>query len=812
MGIHAKLESYFERFGHFVYRHKWLVFAGMLVIAVGFISQMSKLTVDMSNEGLLHESDPIRVTYDKFREKFGREEVIVLVIDTPNLFSPQSLERLRDLHYDLKEHTPHLADITSLINARNTRGEGDSLIVEELFKNWPNSDAKIEAIKKLALNNEIYRDLLLSEDGTLSAIILKPVTFVDGKDGTDITAGFQDSATDGLRGKAAPQPKYLGEKENAELVAAVKEIVAKHQKSDFKIVEGGTPIVIDQLQNAMQHDMPKFTMYSLLIIILVLAVMFRRISGVMFPIVVVVVTLLSTFGMMAIVGTAMKMPTQILPSMVLAISIASSVYVLSIFYRKFNESYDKEASIASALGHSGLSIVMASVTTAVGLLSFSASDLAPIADLGIFAGVSVLLSLVYTVIFLPALIAIFPIFRKTRRPDAKTGGLVDELLGWVANITTTHSVKIIIFFGILFVVSAISIVNLQFRHDPLEWMPESWDTVKATRLLDARLNGSTTTEIVINTNKENGLYEPTVMHKLDEIQKDLVSHKYSNDMARVGKAYSVVDIVKESNRALRGNRPEWFKVPDGRELIAQELLLFENSGSDDLKDFVDSQFKEARISLKTPWIDAGTSSQFLQEIGGLVNEKFKGVAEVSVTGMGPLFVRTLNSAIFSLRDSYIITIVVITILMTLLFWDLKLGIVSMVPNILPITMVLGGMALLGVPLDLFTMLVGTIAIGLAVDDTIHFMHTCRRDYRETGDIKAAIGRTMKSTGRAMIVSSVVLAAGFFVFMAATMKNVVIFGAITGSAILLALVADLILSPALLMVAYRNKPVGGGNER
>lgn len=801
MDIHKKLESAFEIFGRFVYRHKWLVLVCMLAVAGGFISQLSKLSVDMSNESLLREDDPIRITYDRFRQKYGREEVIVLVIDTPNIFSLPSLQKLKSLHEDLKSNVPYLADITSLINARNTRGEGDKLIVEDLFKHWPQSATKLREIEALALNNELYKDLILSADGTLGAIILKPVTFVDSKESTDITTGFQDSVSTPGNHAAPIAPRYLMEKENTELVAAVKGIIGKHQDKDFKIISGGTPIVIDQLQNAMQQDMQKFTLYSLLIIVFVLAAMFRRISGVVFPLIIVVVTLLSTFGSMAITGVAMKMPTQILPSMILAISIASSVYVLSIFYRKLDESNDKEASIASALRHSGLSIVMASVTTAVGLLTFATSDIVPIADLGFFSGAAILLSLMYTVILLPALTAVFPLARKSGKSVKTKITLMDKLLTWITNVTTTHPVKIVAISVAIFVVSVISVANIQFRHDPLEWMPETWDTVKATRLLDARLNGSTTTEIIVNTNKENGLYDPLVMHKLEEIQKELVNHSYANKRAHVGKAYSVVDIVKESNRALNGNRQEWLKVPETRNLIAQELLLFENSGSDDLKDFVDSQFSEARVSLKTPWIDAGTSADFLQEIGDLVDTKFMGLATVSITGMGPLFVRTLNSAINSIRDSYISTIIVVSILMIILFWDIKLGLVSMIPNIIPITVVLGGMAALDIPLDLFTMLVGTIAIGLAVDDTIHFMHTCQRGLKESEDIKTIIESTMKSTGRAMIVSSIVLAAGFFIFMAATMSNVVLFGALTGSAILLALVADLFMSPALLMMVY-----------
>lgn len=804
MNIRKTLEAKLSDFGRFIYRRKWIFLILMILVAGGFVSQLPKITVDTSNEGFLRIDDPIRIAYDNFRDKYGREEIILLVIETPDVFSMETLKKIRNLHHQLESEVPYIDEVSSLINARNTRGENDRLIVEDLLEHWPQNQQQLDAIRKNAFSNEIYQNLLLSEDGHLTTIMLKPVVYVTDNSKVDLTKGFEDSGPANGDAGEGTNTHYIGEKENTEIVTAVHNIVEKYQDSNFKITTAGTPIVVEKLRQSMQHDMQIFTKNSLLIVILLLALMFRRISGVVMPILVVILSLLSTFGLLAATGTPLKMPTQILPSFVLAVSVAASVHFLAIFYRSYLASNDKESAIADTFGHSGLAIIMTGITTAAGLLSFSTSEVSPISDLGYFAAAAVMMALMYNLILLPTLIAIFPVFKK-KKAEMANRAFMNSFLAFMGRISTRHAMKIVAISAIVLVLSAISLKNLQFKHDPLEWMPQDWETVVATHMVDERLKGSTNTELIVDTGKPGGLYDPLIMKKIDTIQKNLVEHSYLTPGASVGKAYSVVDILKETNRALHANQQDFYTVPDERALIAQELLLFEDSGSDDLQNFVDNQFSQARISMKTPWIDANSSAKFLKEVGHQVDVVFADVADSYITGMGPLFVRTLDSAIESMKNSYLIAVVVISVMMILILGDFKLGLISMIPNLIPIVVVLGVMAAANIPLDLFTMLVGSIAVGLAVDDTIHFMHNFKRYYAETGDVSQAVQNTLQTTGRAILVTTLILCAGFFVFMGATMSNVVIFGAITGSTILLALLADLLLSPALMVLIYERKP-------
>jgi len=270
-----------------------------------------------------------------------------------------------------------------------------------------------------------------------------------------------------------------------------------------------------------------------------------------------------------------------------------------------------------------------------------------------------------------------------------------------------------------------------------------------------------------------------------------------------GKAWSLTTILKEINQALHQNRSVYYSIPKDRKLVAQEFLLFENSGSDDLEDVVDSQFSMARFTIKVPFKDAVQYGSFIKAVETYFEKNFP-EAQVTITGMMALFFRTIHNVIISMAKSYGIALVVISAMMILLIGRIRIGLLSMIPNIAPILFMLGVIGTFSLPMDLFTMMVASIAIGLAVDDTIHFMHNFRRYYEISNDPKAAVFETLNTTGRAMLVTSVVLSLGFFIYAFATMQNLVNFGLLTAFTIIMALLSDYLIAPALMMVVNRKR--------
>ena len=799
--VRNNMEKWFASLARAIYHNRLKTLFIMAVLIAAIATQLPKLTIDISMEGFLHKTDPTLIEYNDFRDQFGRDEVVIVAIRSPEVFEGGFLEKLRRLHQDLEENVPYVEDITSLINARDTRGEKDELIVEDLLESWPGTPEEIASIRDRTLDNPLFENLLISEDGTMTTIVIKTQAHSSVGEESDVLEGFEDSENLSLTDSGTSDAKkYLTDKENSEVVLTVDKIAKKYESSDFEIYIAGLPSVTHFIKQSMMKDVRRFLLLSFVTIAVLLFIMFRRVTGVVLPLLIVVLSLVSTIGLMAAFKTPIKLPTQILPSFILAVSVGYSVHILAMFYQNFLKSGSREEAIAYSIGHSGLAVVMTAATTAGGLFSFSTSEVAPIADLGIFAGTGVLLAMVYTIILLPALLAVIPVRTLKTQKDKSGDGVIERLLERVGLIATGHPYKILVISSVIMVLSIVGAMKIHFSHDVLKWLPKENSSRIATETIDKELRGSVNMAIIIDTGKENGLYDPDLLNRMEETAAYLETLEAGKVFA--GKAWSLTTILKETNRALHENRQEFYAIPQNRNLIAQELLLFENSGSDDMEDFTDSQFSKACLMVKLPFIDIVAYTEFFEKVNDYLREMYPDV-KITVTGMSAIMFRTVNNATASMGKSYLYALGVITILMIILIGRVRIGLLSMIPNLAPIIATLGVMGWFAIPMNLFTMLVGNIAIGLAVDDTIHFMHNFRRYFEESGDAKAAVMETLHTTGRAMLITSCVLSIGFFIFMFATMNNLIQFGFLTGLVIILALFADYFIAPALMVIV--NKP-------
>ncbi len=800
------IEQGFVSYGGWLIRWRWLLLPLLLLISVLLFSNLSKITIDTSNEGFLRADDPILLDYNRFREQFGREEVVLIALRPPDIFAPKFLQRLRQFHRDLEAQVPYLDEVTSLVNVRYTIGNENELLVEDLLEAFPDTPQGYEALRQAALNHPFYRDLLLARDGSVTTLVIETQAFSPLQGEEDLlSAGFEEVVEDSSVQQAR---SFLTDEENGEVVAAVMQLVEQYRSEGFPLEVAGSPVVMEVLKRSMQSDMHRFTLTMVAIISVLLFVMFRRASGLFAPLLVVILSLLATISLMGLSGVPLKLPTQILPSFILAVGIGDSVHILSIFYRRFDHGGDRNEAIRYALGHSGLAVVLTSLTTAAGLFSFSTAELGAVAELGLFGSAGVLFAMLYSLTLLPLLLALLPLRPRNQQlqqqADAEGNShltRLDRVLDRMVHYATNHANSVVFISVLLFIVAIAGITQLQFKHDVMKWFAQEEPVRLATEQIDRDLNGTISIEVLVDSGQREGLYDPDLIAALAKLQDEAEVLGEGRAALQTGKRISVVDVLRETNQALNENRQDQYRVPQQRELVAQELLLFENSGSDDLENLVDSRLQTARITFRLPWREAGAYTSVVGDLQQRIDDLFEGLAEVQVTGLMMIFARTLSAMMTSMAQSYTIAAFVITGMMILLVGHVRLGLISMIPNLLPITIVLGVMGLTGLPLDAFTMLIGSIALGLAVDDTVHFMHNFQRYYRQSGDSEEAITHTLHTAGRAMVVTTVVLSLGFFIFMNSTMNNLINFGALTGLAIVLALLADLLLAPALMTLIF-----------
>jgi predicted RND superfamily exporter protein len=402
--------------------------------------------------------------------------------------------------------------------------------------------------------------------------------------------------------------------------------------------------------------------------------------------------------------------------------------------------------------------------------------------------------MVYALVLLPALLALLPIRGEGRVRGARNAFLVGAVVA-TGRFSVRHPARVIGVSALLLAVAAVGASRLRFFNDYMTWFPAHEPLVSATRLVDEELRGSVTLEAVVDTGRTNGLHDPELLRRLEEV--GVASQSIRRGDLFIGKAVSIVDLLKETHQALNENRPEFYAIPSSRPLVAQELLLFENSGSDDLEELVDPRFSRARISMRIPWTDWMLYPAFLEEVQARFAEILGDDVEFHLTGFSALMARAAISFVVTMTQSYVLALLIITPLMIFLLGNLGR----------PILLTLGLMGWLGIPLDMSTTLLGGIVIGLAVDDTIHFVHRFERDHQRLGDAERAVQATLETTGAAMLFTSVVLGAGFLVFTRAYMENIATFGVLCAFATVAAFLADVTLAPALMAVVTRRRDRG-----
>ena len=800
-GFRDRIEAGFESWGHTVFAHAKPIVAAALLFVAACAAGLPRLYLDVSFEAFLGQGDSVLVSYEAFRERFGRDERIILAIDagpasgSSGVFTAAFLERLRDLHDALEDRLPHVTEVTSLVNARDTRGEDDTLLVEDFLEPWPEDEEALSERRIRALANPLFRNTTISADGQIAAILIELDLYSSTAREESTLGGFDEDPGD-AEGDRGP-PTQLTGAETDEVVSGIRQIILEFEREGFEIHLGGSSVMLSTVGGSMLRDMPRFVALAIGSIGFLLFLLFRRAVGVVTPLVVVALTVASTFGLMGWSGTPMHVPTQVLPTFILAVGVGDAVHLLTIFFERLRAGDDREQALAHALGHSGLALVLTSITTAAGLASFASAGIAPISAVGTFAPIGVMIALGLSLTLLPALLSIVPLGQTKDDPETRGENAVDRLLAGFGRFAT-HRPKLVLVVALgLAIVAGLGASRLVLSHDPLAWLDSTHKIVRDTRFIDEALGGTVSFEVLVEA-EAGAIRSPQTLEAMAALGESFETQARDGYVA--GQSISLADVVKEINRALNADDPGAYAIPKNDPLVAQELLLFENTGTDDLEDLTDSQYEVGRITVRMPWDDAVQYTSFFDEATRDAEAALGGHGAVSMTGVLALLVRAITALVTSLARSYAIAFAVITPMMILLLGNLRTGLLAMIPNTLPILMTLGLMGFAGLPLDAFSLMIGGIALGLAVDDTIHFMHNYRRYRRHGMDLEAAVHSTLQTAGRAMLITTIVLSTGFAGFVMSSMTNLMSMGILVGFAISTAFFADVLLAPALLAIA------------
>ena len=343
--VRHRIDARFADFARWIYRNRIKTLILMAVIVGGLLSQLPKLTADNSIEVWFHADNPDLLDYGAFLDQFGRDGDVIVAVTPPEVFDLEFLRKLGEFHAALEDEVPYLTEVNSLVNARETRGVDDELLVDDLLAELPQTPRAMAELRERVMTSNLYPNFYISEDARLTAMFLETLAYSPDEGDDDLASGFDDDEPADDAGGSGKRTA-LTEDENSEVVRAVEQVSARFHGPDFPIHLTGQPVIDDFFHIAIGRDVGTFMSLAFVAFGIFLLVLFRRFSGALLPLVVVILSMLSTISLLGIFDSPFTSVTSILPTFMMSVGVGSSVHVLAIFYRLYKQSGDKEEAVA----------------------------------------------------------------------------------------------------------------------------------------------------------------------------------------------------------------------------------------------------------------------------------------------------------------------------------------------------------------------------------------------------------------------------------------------------------------------------------
>jgi predicted RND superfamily exporter protein len=431
---------------------------------------------------------------------------------------------------------------------------------------------------------------------------------------------------------------------------------------------------------------------------------------------------------------------------------------------------------------------MASLTTSLGMLSLMSADLAPIREFGLVAAGGVMFAFIITVLLLPILLSALPV-PKGGRADQFRAGSFATLLGWLGRWRRGRATAILLVCAAAIIPAGLLLARLTVGTNSLDYFRKNDPVRVETEWIDSAIGGTTSLEFFIDGGREGALKEPDLLRRMERFQE------YLEGLDGVTGVYSAVDLVKTLNRSFHDGDERMFAIPDSAVEVAQQLFIIE--GSEHLEGFLSYDYSKGRISARIEINASHEISLKMPEIEERMRKIFGDAATVTATGWIYLMYNMEGYLLSSQIKSFLLAFIVIAVAIIVMLRSLRLGLLAMIPNMLPILLTMGLMPLFDIHLDVGTVMIAGIALGLVVDDSIHFLSRLKVEEGRTPDVRDAIEAAIIETGRPIIFTSLVLSLGFLIFVFASFNPIIHFGILSALVIMLALVFDLVVLPAIM---------------
>ena len=754
----------------------------------------------------------------------------------------------------------HIRRVKSLTNLRIQTATGDTLRSDRLIpKNIPDDPANLAKLKQTALAQEDYKLAFYSADGQYGAVLIETdfgavlsEDFLPAIDGEDISLDDSlafDMDTQSYDESAEVQEihfKKADSKAYSSFYKQLKIVFSKYDENLTYYPVGYAPLA-SFVQGVVQQSMV-LNVGMLIIIILLLWSLFRSFSAVLWPIVTIVLSVIWVFGVFAWLNITLSSMVTLTIMLVLAVGIADCVHVMSAYMSFRREGTEHHRALSIAYDKTGLAIFVTSVTTVAGIAALGFSELIPIRTFAMMSVLGVVMAFVFTLFLLPILLDLWhpgkpqktfglgfklaSYWKKVRRVfklilalvsivlivallGAAIGGFIAIVsilayivINWqipilksVLSISNRYPVSLLAVFAVILAGCIYGTTQVQIDSNITELTREGSEVRVSYEVVDNHMAGTHNMEIMVDSNKSDGVLNPALLLRIDKLQKIIESH-YPTE---VGQTFSLANVVKQTNKIMHEDNPAYFRIPDTQQMIAQQLYLFNSANPDDRRSIVSDDYSQTHITVRVHNAGSQQFQLFFDEISVDIETVFADVKkdfpalDIAVTGSIPLYMRTQGAIANTQYSSFVLALTVISIIMILTLGSVQAGLLSIIPNVLPALFTFGLMGLLNIPLDADTLLIAPVIMGIAVDDTIHFMTHYRLELNKTRDMEEALKSTLMEVGQAVMITTMVLGLGFAILSFSDYLGTAKMGFFGALAIFVALLCDLFLLPALLII-------------
>ncbi|WP_075344052.1 efflux RND transporter permease subunit [Tenacibaculum agarivorans] len=760
--------TFWTKIAGFILRNRYLVLAFIILITALLVTQTKHIRFSYTEANLLPENHEVNVEYNKFLEIFGEEgNLIILGLKDSTVFEVKKFNAWNKLAKKLDsnpqvELTVSITDIQKLKADRKKR----KFVVSPLLEKEPTEQKDIENIKEELFEKlPFYENILYNEEGTIQTAIYLKKDIVNTPERADFIEQI--------------------------LIPEVEKFEADN---NLQVRISGMPYIRTLNSKNIADEMLLFVGGALLITAIIFFFFFRSFRATFITLLVVGVGVVWAFGFIGLLGYELTVLTALIPPLIIVIGVPNAVFLINKYQQEVKKHGNQAKSLQRVISKIGNATLMTNITTASGFATFVFVKSQLLREFGILASINIISIFILALLIIPILYSFMPLPQKKHLNHLEKRWM-ENVVNWMESAVRNQRITIYITTVIIIILSMAGLTLIRVSGSLIEDMPKGKQFYKDIKFFENEFGGIMPLEILVDTKKEKGVMKLSTLKKMEKLNETIET------FPELSKPISVNNLVKYSKQAYYKGNPKYYQLPTNQEksyIFAYTKNSDSNAGM--LKNFVDSTGRYARIT--TFMKDVGTDKMdIIQErLNAVIKKQFpEEKFNVSMTGKALVFLKGTNYLIRNLVISLSLAIILISIFMAWMFRSLEMILISLIPNMLPLLMTAGLMGFFDIPIKPSTILVFSIAFGISVDDTIHFLAKYRQELLANNwRIKPAVYAALKETGVSMFYTSIVLFFGFLVFTVSSFGGTIALGGLVSVTLLLAMVSNLLLLPSLLL--------------